>query len=108
MVTVMTTDITEAGVHEAVQNFAQALADTPEFHAFEEAAVAFKNDRPAREAWQQFQAKQRSLQMIQRLGALNFALQRAVRPKKGNDAIAGCCGMALPNEITQSKENDER
>ncbi len=42
------------------------------------------------------------------LVALNFALQRAVRPEKGNDAIAGCCGMALPNEITQSKENDER
>lgn len=40
---------------------------------------------------------------------LNFALQRAVRPDKGNDAIAGC-HMALPNEVTksQSKENDER
>ena len=44
------------------------------------------------------------------LVALNFALQRVARPDKGNDAIAGCCGMALPNEITksQSKENDER
>lgn len=42
------------------------------------------------------------------LVALNFALQRVVGPDKGNDAIAGCCGMALPNEITQSKENDER
>jgi hypothetical protein len=37
------------------------------------------------------------------LVALNFALQRAARPDKGNDAIAGCCGMALPNEITQSQ-----
>ena len=44
------------------------------------------------------------------LVALNFALQRAVRPDKSADPIAGCCGMALPNEITksQSKENDER
>ena len=46
------------------------------------------------------------------LVALNFALQRIIRPEQGNDTIAGCCGMALPKEITeipsQSKENDER
>lgn len=44
------------------------------------------------------------------LVVLNFALQRAVRPDQGNEPIAGCCGMALPNDITksQSKENDER
>ncbi len=44
------------------------------------------------------------------LVALNFGLQRVARPDKGNDAVAGCCGMALPNEITQTqfKENDER
>jgi hypothetical protein len=40
----------------------------------------------------------------------NFALQRAVRPDQGDERIAGCCSMALPNEITksQSKEIDER
>ncbi len=44
------------------------------------------------------------------LVALNFALQRAVRPDQGDERIAGCCGMALPSEIakSQSKETDER
>ena len=45
------------------------------------------------------------------LVALNFGLQRLARPDKGNDSIAGCCGMALPAEITQthsqSKETKE-
>jgi hypothetical protein len=43
------------------------------------------------------------------LVALNFALQRLARPDQGNTRIAGCCGMALPNEITKShfEENNE-
>lgn len=53
--------------------FAEALADTPEFHAFEDAAVAFKHDRPAQEAMRLFQEKQRSLRMMQQLGMLEQA-----------------------------------
>ncbi len=33
------------------------------------------------------------------LVALNFGLQRLARPDKGNERIAGCCGMALPEEL---------
>ena len=66
----MVNDTTETTVHEALQTFAQALADTPQFHAFEEAAVAFNQDRAARQAVRLFQEKQRSLQMMQQLGAI--------------------------------------
>jgi cell fate (sporulation/competence/biofilm development) regulator YlbF (YheA/YmcA/DUF963 family) len=55
---------------DAVKAFAQALADTPEFEAFEERYVAFKHDRAAQDATRLFQEKQRSLQMIQQLGML--------------------------------------
>jgi cell fate (sporulation/competence/biofilm development) regulator YlbF (YheA/YmcA/DUF963 family) len=53
--------------------FAEALADMPEFHAFEDAAVVFKHDRAAQEAVRQFEEKQRALQMIQQLGVLEQA-----------------------------------
>ncbi len=33
------------------------------------------------------------------LVALNVGLQRLARPDKGNERIAGCCGMALPEEL---------
>ncbi len=70
MVTIIATDVTDAAVRAAIQEFAQALADTPQFHAFEEAAVAFNQDRAARQAVRVFQEKQRSLQMMQQLGAI--------------------------------------
>lgn len=38
------------------------------------------------------------------LVGLNVALQRRARPDLGDDAIAGCCGMALPAEITDPIE----
>lgn len=34
------------------------------------------------------------------LVAVNVALQRLARPDRGTDRIAGCCGMAVPAEIT--------
>jgi hypothetical protein len=40
------------------------------------------------------------------LVALNVALQRLARPDRGDRAIAGCCGMALPAEITGSAGDD--
>ncbi len=57
-------------VRAAAKAFAAALAETPEFQAFEEGAVAFKQDRAAQEAVRVFQEKQRSLQMMQQLGML--------------------------------------
>ncbi len=57
-------------VRAAVQAFAATLAETREWHAFEDAAVAFKHDGAAQEAVRLFQEKQRSLQMMQQLGML--------------------------------------
>ncbi len=73
MSTTMTSDTITSTVHEAVQAFAQVLADTPQFHAFEEAGVAFNQDRAARQAVRAFQEKQRSLQMMQQIGVLTQA-----------------------------------
>lgn len=36
------------------------------------------------------------------LVALNRGLQRLARPDKGDERIAGCCGMALPEELLRS------
>ena len=64
------TPVIEADVDGAAKAFAAALAETPEFQAFEDAAVAFKQDRAAQGAVRLFQEKQRSLQMMQQLGML--------------------------------------
>jgi hypothetical protein len=34
------------------------------------------------------------------LVAVNVALQRLARPDRGTERIAGCCGMAVPSDIT--------
>ncbi len=62
--------VIEADVDSAAKAFAVALAETPEFQAFEDAAVAFRQDRAAQGAVRLFQEKQRSLQMMQQLGML--------------------------------------
>ena len=71
MPTQTTTDLAMTDqVRSAVKAFAEALAGTPEFQAFEEGAVAFKQDRAAQEGVRLFQEKQRSLKMMQQLGML--------------------------------------
>ena len=70
MSTQTTTPLIEEDVDSAAKAFAAALAETPEFQAFEDAAVAFRQDRAAQQAVRLFQEKQRSLQMIQQLGLL--------------------------------------
>lgn len=57
-------------VREAATAFAQILADTPEFRAFEESYQAFKHIRAAQDAIRLFEEKQRSLQMVQQLGVV--------------------------------------
>jgi hypothetical protein len=39
------------------------------------------------------------------LVAVNVALQRLARPDRGTDRIAGCCGMAVPSEMTTPRED---
>jgi len=34
------------------------------------------------------------------LVAVNVALQRLARPDRGTERVAGCCGMAVPSDIT--------
>ncbi len=66
------TEVT-AEVQAAVANFAAALAETTEFQAFEEAAVVFNKDQAARQAVRLFQEKQKSMQLMQQLGAVTSA-----------------------------------
>ncbi len=65
----MGTVLTEE-VRAAAKVLAEALSEAPEFQAFEEAAVAFRQDRAAQQAVRLFQEKQRSLQMMQQLNML--------------------------------------
>jgi len=39
------------------------------------------------------------------LVAVNVALQRLVRPDRGTERIAGCCGMAVPSDISTPHED---
>jgi cell fate (sporulation/competence/biofilm development) regulator YlbF (YheA/YmcA/DUF963 family) len=58
-------------VRDAVNVFADALAETREFEAFQQAALQFERDPDAQQAVRVFQEKQRSLQMMQQLGMLS-------------------------------------
>ena len=54
----------------AARAFAQALAETAEFQAFEERTGRLRNDEAAQRAMQAFQSKQQSLQMLSMLNAV--------------------------------------
>ena len=58
-------------VQQAAHDFAAALAATPQFKAFEQAAYAFQQDKDAQTALQAYQAKQQSLQMMLMLNAVS-------------------------------------
>lgn len=64
-------EITEAQVRTAARALAQALAESAEFQAFEEAADRLDRDDTAQRALQAYQAKQQSLQMMLRLNAVS-------------------------------------
>ena len=66
----------EADVQTATKAFAAALAATPEFQAYEEASFAIRQDHMAQWAVQAFQEKQRSLQVMQQLGAASQEYQK--------------------------------
>ena len=65
------TGATETGVRAAAQAFAQALAETPQFKALEQAGEALEHDPPAQQAIAAYQTKQQSLQMMLRLNMVS-------------------------------------
>ncbi|OGO64559.1 MAG: hypothetical protein A2029_16055 [Chloroflexi bacterium RBG_19FT_COMBO_47_9] len=58
-------------VKQSARDFAAAIAETPQFKAFEQAAYAFRNDQAAQQAMQALQQKQQSLRPLMQLNALN-------------------------------------
>ena len=73
-------------VRTAARNFAAALAETPQFKAFEQAYEAFSNDADARLALSVYQAKARSLRAIMMLNAASEA-ERAELEQLKNDYV---------------------
>lgn len=58
-------------VKQAARDFAIALAETPQFKAFEQAAFAFCQDKATQRAMQVYQQKQESLRALIMLNALS-------------------------------------
>lgn len=65
------TETLDLEVHKAVHAFAQALIESREFQAFEQAAEAFAQDEIAQTSIQAFQEKQQALQMMLMLNAVS-------------------------------------
>jgi cell fate (sporulation/competence/biofilm development) regulator YlbF (YheA/YmcA/DUF963 family) len=63
-------------VLQAASDFASALAETPQFQAFERASERFRQDQAAQQAMQAYQQKQESLRALLMLNAVS-ADQRA-------------------------------
>lgn len=62
-------------VRQAARDFAAALAETPQFKAYEEATDRLNHDPAAQQAIDAFQAKRQSLQALQLLNAVSEADQ---------------------------------
>jgi cell fate (sporulation/competence/biofilm development) regulator YlbF (YheA/YmcA/DUF963 family) len=60
-------------VRQAARDFAAALAETPQFRAYEEAVERLNHDTMAQRAIDAFQAKQQSLQAMLMLNAVSEA-----------------------------------
>jgi cell fate (sporulation/competence/biofilm development) regulator YlbF (YheA/YmcA/DUF963 family) len=60
-------------VHQSARDFAAALAETPQFRAYEEAVERLNRDPEAQRAIDAFQAKQQSLQALLMLNAVSEA-----------------------------------
>jgi cell fate (sporulation/competence/biofilm development) regulator YlbF (YheA/YmcA/DUF963 family) len=58
-------------VKQAARDFAAALAETPQFKAFEQKAYTFRQDQAAQQAMQAYQQKQQSLRALLMLNALS-------------------------------------
>ena len=58
-------------VRQAARDFAAALAETPQFKAFEQSAYVFRQNQAAQLALQAYQQKQQSLRALLMLNALS-------------------------------------
>lgn len=65
------TKTSDAEVNIAAHAFAQALAESSEFQAFEQAAECLKQDETAQQVIRAYQTKQQSLQMMLMLNAVS-------------------------------------
>jgi len=63
-------------VRQAADDFAEALAKTPQFKAFEQAVYSFRHNQAAQQAMQAYKEKQQSLRALLLLNALSHE-QRA-------------------------------
>lgn len=61
----------KAVVMNTARRFTQALAETPQFMAFEESYQAFRQDQQAQKAYDALQQKQESLRMMMMLNAVD-------------------------------------
>jgi len=61
----------KAVVMNTARRFTQALAETPQFMAFEESYQAFRQDHAAQKAYEALQQKQESLRMMMMLNAVD-------------------------------------
>lgn len=62
-------------VQQAVRDFAEALVNTPQFQAFEQASEALNRDENAKRAMLAYQKKQESLQALLMLNAVSVEEQ---------------------------------
>lgn len=65
------TETQDVAVKMAIRAFVQALAESPEYQAFEQASERLRLDETAQNAIVAFQEKQQSLQMFIRLNAVS-------------------------------------
>ena len=65
------TETEDAEMQMAAHAFAQALSESAEFQAFEQATERLRQDKTAQEAILAYQNKQQSLQMMLRLNAVS-------------------------------------
>ncbi len=69
-------------VRQAARDFAAALAETPQFKAYEEAAERLNHDTEAQRAIEAFETKQQSLQAMLMLNAVSEADQAELQRLK--------------------------
>ncbi len=81
-----------AVARQAARDFAAALAETPQFKAFEQAAEELQRDQVAQRAIADYTLKQQSLQWMQQLNAVSAQdqaeLERLHKAFLGNPTVA--------------------
>jgi cell fate (sporulation/competence/biofilm development) regulator YlbF (YheA/YmcA/DUF963 family) len=73
-----------AVVRQAACDFAAALAEAPQFSAFEQANQRLTSDTTAQRAMETFQAKQKSLEALLRLNAVSAEEQAELERLRSN------------------------